>query len=228
MRTYIFVSFQQIAVKLGNFAKKCKISFKVIHCFCFTVIAPAEIRARGHGAQAIYEMALRDGYVNVYRGRIMLLGQDRAGKTSLKKYLIGLPFDPGEESTVGIDPSKFEIHADRIKNWSSNSENKTLLSEVSRGVARVVAEKKYRLILTEGSDSAVESDGVSPREESKYKATGDVDNGSQINQVPKNYGKTSIKRPPLRKGQMRAEERLYYGDLPCLDALNVGILVTCR
>lgn len=171
-------------------------------------------------------MALRDGYVNVYRGRILLLGQDRAGKTSLKKYLIGLPFDPEEESTVGIDPSKFEIHADRIKNWSCNSENKTLLSEVSRGVARVVAEKKYLSILSEGDDSAVESDGVSSRQESKYKAMGDVDNGSQTNQVLKNYGRTSLKRPPLRKGQMGAKERLYYGDL--LKALNVGILVTCR
>ena len=171
-------------------------------------------------------MALRDGYVNVYRGRILLLGQDRAGKTSLKKYLIGLPFDPEEESTVGIDPSKFEIHADRIKNWSCNSENKTLLSEVSRGVARVVAEKKYLSILSEGDDSAVESDGVSSRQESKNKAMGDVDNGSQTNQVLKNYGRTSLKRPPLRKGQMGAKERLYYGDL--LKALNVGILVTCR
>ena len=171
-------------------------------------------------------MALRDGYVNVYRGRILLLGQDRAGKTSLKKYLIGLPFDPQEESTVGIDPSKFEIHADRIKNWSCNSENKTLLSEVSRGVARVVAEKKYLSVLAEGDDSAVESDGVSSRQESKCKAMGDVDKGSQTNQVLKNYGRTSLKRPPLRKGQMGAKERLYYGDL--LKALNVGILVTCR
>ena len=33
----------------------------------------------------------------------MLIGQDRAGKTSLKKSFLGLPFDPEEESTDGIE-----------------------------------------------------------------------------------------------------------------------------
>ena len=48
-------------------------------------------------------MAMQNGKVKVYRGRIMLLGQDRAGKTSLRKSLLGLPFDPEEESTVGVE-----------------------------------------------------------------------------------------------------------------------------
>ena len=39
--------------------------------------------------------------MNVYRGRIILVGQDRAGKTSLKKSLLGLPFDFKEQSTDG-------------------------------------------------------------------------------------------------------------------------------
>ena len=34
----------------------------------------------------MYQKALRDGFVNVYRGRIFLIGQDRAGKTSLKSH----------------------------------------------------------------------------------------------------------------------------------------------
>ena len=33
----------------------------------------------------------------------MLIGQDRAGKTSLKRSLIGLPFNPKEKSTAGIE-----------------------------------------------------------------------------------------------------------------------------
>ena len=47
----------------------------------------------------------------MYRGRVMLIGQNRAGKTSLKKSLLGISFDPGEPSTDGIevDPSKFEV-----------------------------------------------------------------------------------------------------------------------
>ena len=65
----------------------------------------------------MYEKALKDGYVKVYRGRIILIGQDRAGKTSLKKSLLGLPFDPKEQSTEGIevDPSRCEIDVDHIK-----------------------------------------------------------------------------------------------------------------
>ena len=41
----------------------------------------------------------------------MLIGQDRAGKTSLKKSLTGERFNPHEESTVGIDkdPSHFQV-----------------------------------------------------------------------------------------------------------------------
>ena len=41
----------------------------------------------------------------------MLIGQDRAGKTSLKKSLRGEPFNPNEESTVGVhkDPSHFQV-----------------------------------------------------------------------------------------------------------------------
>ena len=76
---------------------------------------PAEIEARGLRAELAYEKALREGYVNVCRGRVLLIGQDRAGKTSLKKSLMGLPFDPKEQSTEGIevDPSTFEVDVDR-------------------------------------------------------------------------------------------------------------------
>ena len=63
----------------------------------------------------MYQKALRDGYVSVYRGRIFLIGQDRAGKTSLKKSLLGVPFDPKEESTEGIDLSRCDIDIREIK-----------------------------------------------------------------------------------------------------------------
>jgi len=41
----------------------------------------------------------------------MLIGQDRSGKTSLKRSLRGLVFNPDEDSTVGIDvdPSHFKV-----------------------------------------------------------------------------------------------------------------------
>ena len=106
--------------------------------FCIIAPAPAEILARGVEATVVYHKALTGGYVHVYRGRVFLIGQDRAGKTSLKKYLLGLPFDPKEESTEGIEvnPSRCEIDVNRITNWQCNSGNNTLLSDVSRMLAK--------------------------------------------------------------------------------------------
>ena len=61
----------------------------------------------------------------------MLIGQERSGKTSLKRSLRGEPFNQNEESTVGIDvdPSHFKVTAE---NWKvgeevmeTNSETKT-------------------------------------------------------------------------------------------------------
>ncbi|XP_044183878.1 uncharacterized protein LOC122964379 [Acropora millepora] len=47
----------------------------------------------------------------------MLIGQDRSGKTSLKKSLKGIPFNPDERSTVGIDvdPSYFKVTTETWK-----------------------------------------------------------------------------------------------------------------
>ena len=95
--------------------------------------------------------------MNVYRGRILLIGQDRAGKTSLKKSLLGLPFDPKEQSTEGIevDPSKCEIEVEQVKSWNSTGENKPSLSEFSKDIARMFAEK--RIELESEDESKVES-----------------------------------------------------------------------
>ena len=107
---------------------------------CFIVLVPSEIIARGPRAQIAYENALKTGKVNVYRARIMLIGQDRAGKTSLKKSFLGLPFDPDEDSTDGIevDPSKFEVYIDKVKNWKRTDE-KLGVSQFASNLARMVA-----------------------------------------------------------------------------------------
>ena len=111
----------------------------------FFSLAPLEIEARGEKAQLAYQSALKDGAVNVYRGRVLLIGQDRAGKTSLKKSLIGLPFNSKEESTDGIevDPSKFQLNFDEVRNWQPVDERKQGLLGCSKGVAQVVVEKMY-------------------------------------------------------------------------------------
>ena len=108
-------------------------------------LVPLEIEARGEKAQLAYQRALKDGAVNVYRGRVLLIGQDRAGKTSLKKSLIGLPFNRKEKSTDGIevDPSKFQLDVGEIRNWKPVDERKQGLLGCSRDVAQLVVEKMY-------------------------------------------------------------------------------------
>ena len=58
----------------------------------------------------------------------MLIGQDRSGKTSLKKSLKGIPFNPHEDRTVGIDvdPSYFKV---TTEDWNIGEEDKAINKE---------------------------------------------------------------------------------------------------
>ena len=145
---------------------------------CFLYLVPSEIKARGPGAQIAYENALKTGKVKVYRTRIMLIGQDRAGKTSLKKSFLGLPFDPEEESTDGIevDPSKFEVDTDLVKNWKRTDE-KLEVSQFAADLARMVARQ-----LQENADDEEElGDEEINGEDKEFEKEGDV-NLLQVNQ----------------------------------------------
>ena len=74
-------------------------------------LVPPEIVVRGRLALEAYHKALAEGKTFVKRVPVMLIGQDRSGKTSLKKSLRGELFNPDEENTVGIDidPSHLEL-----------------------------------------------------------------------------------------------------------------------
>ncbi|XP_031560399.1 uncharacterized protein LOC116296514 [Actinia tenebrosa] len=104
--------------------------------------APLEIRCRGPEAEKVYRQALKSGEVEVYRGRIMLVGQDRAGKTSLKKSLLGLSFDPKEQSTNGVvvDPSSFSVDVDDATVDWQISKNGDANKNYEDGVARVMVQ----------------------------------------------------------------------------------------
>ena len=66
-------------------------------------LIPASVRARGKKAVAAYRRALETGGMTPdKRVKILLVGQDRVGKTSLGKALRGEPFDEAEVSTVGV------------------------------------------------------------------------------------------------------------------------------
>ncbi|XP_044169476.1 uncharacterized protein LOC114951256 [Acropora millepora] len=80
-------------------------------------VTPPEIHLRGPRALEAYYKALEEGKTRVRRIPVMLVGQARSGKTSLKKSLKGIPFNPNEDSTVGIDvdPSYFKVTTETWK-----------------------------------------------------------------------------------------------------------------
>lgn len=120
----------------------------------FTV--PSEIEVQGQKAKLAYENALRDGFVHVNRARILIIGQDRAGKTSLKKSLMGLPFNADEQSTDGIQvhPSTFEIDVDQVKNWEVIEKNEQGLLGCAEDVAKIVIEKNLTAIAITADERA--------------------------------------------------------------------------
>ena len=107
----------------------------------------------------------------------MLIGQDRAGKTSLRKSFLGLPFDPAEESTDGVevDPSKLEVDTDLVKNWKRTDE-KLEVSHFAADLARMVARE-----LQENADDDEEGDEEINGEDNEIVNEGNV-NLVQVNQ----------------------------------------------
>ena len=98
------------------------------------------------------------------RARLLIIGQDRAGKTSLKKSLIGLPFNPEEPSTevVEVNASKFEFTVEQVVEWKAvNDDNEQEARPEDRCVARLVAEHMLK--------KKTEENHTFPAEEKKMK-----------------------------------------------------------
>ncbi|XP_070568954.1 death-associated protein kinase 1-like isoform X2 [Ptychodera flava] len=83
-------------------------------------VVPREIDLRGPKVRRIYEKACTEGRKKVYRARVMFVGQQGVGKTSLAKCLRGEEFQCDEPSTNGIetDPSACVVD---IKEWKSTA-----------------------------------------------------------------------------------------------------------
>lgn len=111
----------------------------------------------------------------MYRGRVMLIGQNRAGKTSLKKSLLGITFDPGEPSTEGIevDPSRFELDVERVMNWQL-VKNEKFTSEFADDIARLVVGELRSGDEEQKPETSVETDT----------AQNDVTQGASAPQAP--------------------------------------------
>ena len=84
------------------------------YSFYYTLLVPLEILARGPRATEAYNKALLEGKGYARRVPVMIIGQARTGKTSLKRSLKGELFNPNEGSTEGIetDPSYFKVSTD--------------------------------------------------------------------------------------------------------------------
>lgn len=113
-------------------------------CLPFFAAVPHEIRARGSAAELAYKFALLEGKVKVCRARLLIIGQDRAGKTSLKKSLIGLPFNPEEPSTevLEMNSSKLEVNIEQVVEWKAISDDNEVeqVRPQDLSIARLVAE----------------------------------------------------------------------------------------
>ena len=96
--------------------------------FYFTSLAPSEILARGRPAIEAYRRALLEGKGYARRVPVLIIGQARTGKTSLKRSLKGELFNPNEGSTKGIetDPSYFKVSTDV---WRTGKNSKDTESE---------------------------------------------------------------------------------------------------
>ena len=65
--------------------------------------ATASLRISAVSQQLLEEVASREVCEPWLRAKLMLVGEGRAGKTSTKRTLLGLQFNPNEPSTVGAD-----------------------------------------------------------------------------------------------------------------------------
>ena len=135
---------------------------------------PLEIRSRGPLAIEAYNKALTEGKAYVKRVPIMLIGQDHSGKTSLKKSLMGKPFNPDEDSTIGIDvdPSHIKVSTEIWKVGDNTGAIEAISFE--QQAARLVADD----LKEEQSGFAVEKITM---EESR---SPDVSFSNNSNQVP--------------------------------------------
>eukprot|EP00057_Strongylocentrotus_purpuratus_P028957 XP_011683431.1 PREDICTED: uncharacterized protein LOC753977 [Strongylocentrotus purpuratus] len=114
--------------------------------------APPEILARGPRAQRAYAEAAQAGTKKIFRTRLMLVGQERVGKTSLKKTLTGQGFDQNEAITDGVEIS-IQVVKTGGKMWSihkkEHGNDDTKEDEYNNALADEIAK---RLVVTPSQD----------------------------------------------------------------------------
>ncbi|XP_033115134.1 uncharacterized protein LOC117115444 [Anneissia japonica] len=128
-------------------------------------------------------VASRKGTKPVYRTRLMIVGQDRVGKTSLKKSLTGRRYDAKEVSTDGIDTADWcIINTGDSKPWKvytviAKDENETrdgstgLEDEFARAIAHNIVQElwsKRQHKKNDATNDASTSTGVVKQQTTKH------------------------------------------------------------
>ena len=129
--------------------------------FYFTSLAPSEILARGRIATEAYRRALLEGKGYARRVPVMIIGQARTGKTSLKRSLKGELFNPDEGSTEGIetDPSYFKVTTDV---WRTGQKSEDTESEPTFLLDHQVAQKIVESLRKGDRSGNPSTSGVKP------------------------------------------------------------------
>ena len=150
-------------------------------------MTPPDINQHGPRALEAYNEALAEGKTRVKRIPIMLIVQERSGKTSLKKSLQGSQFNAHEDSTAGIDvdPSYFQVTTEiwktGKKDQAANKEEKAAFFE--HHVTRVVVEN----LREQGLASEVKAVDESEDLESSSQISTEAKNLSETNENPVDY-----------------------------------------
>ncbi|XP_033101050.1 uncharacterized protein LOC117104339 [Anneissia japonica] len=102
---------------------------------------PLEVLARGPEAKSAFIDAIQEGSKPIYQTRLMLVGPERVGKTSLTKALTEQEFDATEEVTDGIEASlSCTLSVKHTTNWKPKLPEDTI-SEARQQYLRAVAEQ---------------------------------------------------------------------------------------
>ena len=99
------------------------------------------------------------------RGRLVLLGQGRAGKSSTVRSLVGKPFDGNQASTVGVETASCEIQRGDAVDWLMKGPTSETESLVKQLLSSEASEKG-----TGGSTAAQAAAGVPPDREEEPEA----------------------------------------------------------
>jgi hypothetical protein len=112
------------------------------------------------GYRRAHSQALQEGEAKNNRIPIMLIGQDRGGKTSLMKRLLGLPFDKDQPSTTGIDVDVIELTEQNAEDPWKKREVKEFITSESE--AKTVLFKKTAEYFYRGVQRNLEGDAPEP------------------------------------------------------------------